>query len=413
MKKKLNIILALIFTFFLLGLISTIFIDFKGIMGNEQETYIHTDDEIGEEIIVDYEEEIIEEEKISNVRLLAVGDIMFHSPQFNAALNKVTKEYDFTPTFKYVKKYIEAADIALGNFETVTAGGEVGYSGYPRFNTPEEALFALKEAGFDILSTANNHSLDQGKNGLIKTIDNIHKYGMKNIGTYKEENTILVEEVNQIKIGFLSYTYGLNGMDYTLTEDELSFMVNLIDENKIRSQIEEARAMEVDLIVVFIHWGNEYQREPSNYQLELGEKIIEWGADIILGSHPHVVQKSQIINKDGRDKFIIYSMGNFLSNQRKETMGNSYTEDGIMVQLEIEKDLVENIAIIKNIHFVPTWVHRYRENGSLVYEILPIEDYLKGDLQLADDHILRERLEKSFNDTMGKMVESSDISELN
>lgn len=413
MKKKLNIILALIFTFFLLGLISTIFIDFKGIMGNEQETYIHTDDEIGEEIIVDYEEEIIEEEKISNVRLLAVGDIMFHSPQFNAALNKETKEYDFTPTFKYVKKYIEAADIALGNFETVTAGGEVGYSGYPRFNTPEEALFALKEAGFDILSTANNHSLDQGKNGLIKTIDNIHKYGMKNIGTYKEENTILVEEVNQIKIGFLSYTYGLNGMDYTLTEDELSFMVNLIDENKIRSQIEEARAMEVDLIVVFIHWGNEYQREPSNYQLELGEKIIEWGADIILGSHPHVVQKSQIINKYGRDKFIIYSMGNFLSNQRKETMGNSYTEDGIMVQLEIEKDLVENIAIIKNIHFVPTWVHRYRENGSLVYEILPIEDYLKGDLQLEDDHILRERLEKSFNDTMGKMVESSDISELN
>ncbi|NLK43336.1 MAG: CapA family protein [Tissierellia bacterium] len=416
MNRKFYIILMLVLAFFLLGFISTIFMDFQGIMGNEKETYTHVEDDENVDIVdiaEDHEEETLEEAKISNIRILAVGDLMFHSPQYKAAFDNETKEYDFTPTFKYVKKYIESADLALGNFETVTGGDEIGYSGYPRFNTPEAALFAIKEAGFDILSTANNHSLDQGKKGLVNTIDNIHKYGMKNIGTYKEENSILVEEINQIKIGFLSYTYGLNGMDYTLTEEELTYMVNLIDEDRIKSQIQEARAMDLDLIVVFIHWGNEYQREPSTYQLVLGEKIIEWGGDIILGSHPHVVQKSQIINKEGKDKFIIYSMGNFLSNQRRETMGNSYTEDGIMVELEIEKNLTENSTIIKNIHYIPTWVHRYRDNGRLVYEILPIEDYLKGDIQIGDDHILRDRLEKSFNDTMENMIENSTISELN
>lgn len=416
MKRRFSIILILALIFFLLGFISTIFVDFRGYLGIEKETFIPVDNESNEDIVIDYEEEnieeeIIEEAKISNLKILAVGDIMFHSPQLNAAFNKETKEYDFTPVFKYVKKYIEPADISIGNFETVTAGEEVGYSGYPRFNTPEAALLALKDAGFDILSTANNHSLDHGKKGLINTIDNIHKYGIKNIGTYKEENTILVEEVNDIRIGFLSYTYGLNGMDYTLKEEELNFMVNLIDEGRIKSHIEKAKAKEVDLIVVFIHWGNEYQREPSQYQMELGEKIIGWGADIILGSHPHVVQRSQIINMDGKDKFIIYSMGNFLSNQRKETMGNPYTEDGVMVQLEIEKDLTENITIIKNIHYIPTWVHKFRDNGRLFYEILPIEDYLRGDIEIGDEYSLRERLEKSYNDTMEKMSENSTISE--
>ncbi|NLV88654.1 MAG: CapA family protein [Tissierellia bacterium] len=417
MKRKFYLVLAFAMILFLLGFISTIFIDFQELMGNEKETYISQDEETSGEIVVESEgetiEEPIEEAKISNIKILAVGDIMFHSPQYNAAFNKEINEYDFTSVFKYVKKYIESVDLAIGNLETVIAGEEVGYSGYPRFNTPEAALFAIKEAGFDILSTANNHSLDQGKAGLINTIDNIHKYGMKNIGTYKEENTILVEEINEIKIGFLSYTYGLNGMDYTLTEEELDYMVNLIDEDKIKSHIEDAKDMELDLIVVFIHWGNEYQREPSPYQMELGEKIIEWGADIILGSHPHVVQKSQIINKDGKDKFIIYSMGNFLSNQRKETIGNPYTEDGIMVQLEIEKDLADNNTIIKNIHYIPTWVHRYRDNGRLVYEILPIADYINGDIQLGDEDNLRERLEKSFHDTMKVMIENSSISEFN
>ncbi|MFW5648536.1 MAG: CapA family protein [Candidatus Alkaliphilus sp. MAG34] len=347
----------------------------------------------------------IEEPKISNIRLLAAGDIMFHLPQFKSAYDIKTQTYDFKHNFKHIKNYVKEADIAIGNFETVTREG-IGYSGYPRFNTPKESLSAIKDAGFDIMSTANNHCLDQGKKGLTDTIDNIKANNMKNIGTYKhkEDNKILIEEIDGIKLGFLSYTYGLNGLDATLTREELSFMVNLIDENRIESDLKKARLQDLDLIVVSIHWGNEYQREPSAYQIELGEKMIEWGADIILGSHPHVIQKSQIINKDGEDKFIIYSLGNFLSNQRGETIGNSYTEDGLMIEFEIEKDFSDENTIIKGIRYLPTWVRRYKEGNKLYYEILPIGEILEGNMQYGEYDVIKERIKKSYEYTMEKMV---------
>ncbi len=410
--KKRRILLILFLSFCLLGFIGTAaYMRLTSLERSLSNEYIEVSKNIDEDepIIKDAGDiaETIEESKIATIKLLAVGDIMFHSPQYRAAFNKETLSYDFTPNFRHIKKYVEEAHIAIGNFETVTAGEDVGFSGFPRFNTPKESLLALKETGFDILSTANNHCLDQGKNGIFKTIDNISEYKMKNIGTYKEPNdNMLIEEIEDIKIGFLSYTYGLNGMDFTLTAEELSYMVNKIDEEKIKQDIEKLKSSDVDLIAVFIHWGNEYQREPSNYQIELGSKMVEWGANIILGSHPHVIQKSQIIEKDGKDNFIIYSMGNFLSNQRKETMNNSYTEDGVMVNLEIEKDFTSGETKIKNIEYIPTWVHRYRENGKLSFEILPINDYINGELDVVIVDSLKDRLKKSFDDTMSKMIEN-------
>ncbi len=134
--------------------------------------------------------------------------------------------------------------------------------------------------------------------------------------------------------------------------------------------------------------------------------MVEWGANIILGSHPHVIQRTEIINKDGKDNFIIYSMGNFLSNQRKENTDNPYTEDGIMVNLNIEKDFTTGETIIKNRDYIPTWVYRYRENGKLFYEILPIDDYIQGELDIAIGDSLKPRIKKSFEDTMNKMIEN-------
>lgn len=406
--KKRNIILILI----LLVLISLPILGFTiynfhiesqtNIVSEEQEVLIDLVEDEPEEI-----EQIIEEPKITNINILAVGDIMFHSPQYKAAYNKEGQVYDFTSTFKYIKKYVEPADLAIGNFETVTAGEEAKFSGYPQFNTPEESLLALKNVGFDILSTANNHCLDRGKKGIISTIDNITKYEMKNIGTYKEPgDNILVQDIEGIKIGFLSYTYGLNGLNSLLAEEELAYMVNLIDEDKIKNDIEKAKNLDVDLIVVFIHWGYEYHREPSESQIQLGEKMVEWGANIILGSHPHVIQKSQIINKDGRDNFIIYSMGNFLSNQRKETSGNPYTEDGIMINLEIEKNFALEETVIKNIQYIPTWVYKYRIDNKLNFEILPIEDVLNGEINLISLDNIKVRIEKSKNDTMAEMTQN-------
>src|SRR5699024_3372525 len=138
---------------------------------------------------------------------------------------------------------------------------------------------------------------------------------------------------------------------------------------KIKGDIEELNEKDVDMIIVLIHWGEEYHREPSQYQIELGHKMVDWGANIILGSHPHVIQKSEIVEKDGRDNYIIYSMGNFLSNQRKETMGNAYAEDGVIVQIDLEKDLDNQETNIKNIEFMPTWIHKYIEDNDTHYKI--------------------------------------------
>lgn len=360
-------------------------------------------EEITEELEKEIENEITEEPKVetptkTNIRLLAVGDIMFHSPQFHAA--KTTENtYDFNPVFKHVKSYIQDADLALGNFETVTAGKEKGFSGYPRFNSPKEVLSAIKNAGFDILSTANNHSLDQGKKGIISTIDAIEEYNLKNIGTYKElGRPILIEDIKGIKIGLLCYTYGVNGLESLISSDELEFMVNRIDEDLIRQDIVQAKDDGAEIVVVFIHWGYEYHKKVSTQQVELSKKMVEWGANIILGSHPHVIQRAEVIEFDGRENYVIYSMGNFLSNQRLETMGNSYTEDGVMVEIELEKNLSNSEVIIKDIKYIPTWVYRYSENNKFSYEILPLEDI--DNLQVSLPDSILTRIRKSYKDTM-------------
>lgn len=352
--------------------------------------YINLDKEIPKII----EEKI--EDRIEEISILAVGDIMFHSPQVRAAYLGEGK-YDFIPTFKYVKKYIDRADLALANYETVTLKNKP-YSGFPRFNSPKETIFALADAGFDILSTANNHCLDQGKEGILSTLDAVEEYGLKSIGTNKDkEENILIEDVKGIKIGLLSYTYGLNGLDSLLSKDDMSYMINIIDEKRIEEDIKKTKDLGADLTILFLHWGNEYHNNPSNYQIELGEKIIGWGGDIVLGSHPHVIQKSKINNDD--NNFIIYSMGNFLSNQRKDTMGNQLTEDGVMLEINVEKNFTSGECTIKAVEYIPTWVYKYKANNKIYYEILPIEELLSKslDIEVKDDILYR--VEESLKNT--------------
>lgn len=209
-KKKYKKIVAIIFSMVLIS--NTIFLTSCTNLDTKPETSEKTKEPIK------FETETAKPK--SNVTILAAGDVMFHKPQINGAYDEVKGVYDFKHNFDHVKEYIESADLALVNFETTTAGEEKGFQGYPNFNTPVESIEALKYAGFDILSTANNHTLDQGKDGLINTVDTIEYYGLKNIGTYKETNQpLLIEEVNDIKIGVLSYTYGCNGMEHTLTDE--------------------------------------------------------------------------------------------------------------------------------------------------------------------------------------------------
>lgn len=394
MKKK-------ILCFILISLVLVLIISAcrSGLVNNNTNNKV--EDKLDDEI-TPIKEEIVEEiaeDKIEEISLLAVGDIMYHSPQVRAAYLGEGK-YDFRPTFRYVKEYIEQADISLANYETVTAGKDIAYSGFPRFNSPKETIFALADTGFDIISTANNHSLDQGKKGILTTLDNMEEYGLKAIGTNRtNEENILIQDVKGIKIGFLSYTYGLNGLDSLLTKEELSYMINLIDEERMEKDIKRTKELGADLTVLFLHWGHEYHNLPSNYQIELGEKIIGWGGNIILGSHPHVIQKSEMIdNQEGN--FIIYSMGNFLSNQSLETMGNSFTEDGVMVKINIEKNFTKDEITIKEVEYIPTWVYKYKSEGRFNYEILPIEAIMDKELDLELTQQVFNRIEKSFNSTL-------------
>jgi len=355
------------------------------------------------------EEEIVE--KTKSVKISAVGDIMFHMSQISGGYDESTDTYDYKAFFEDIKPFIEEADIAFANFEGTTAGLEDGnvYKAWPVFNVPDETLDALKYSGFDVLSTINNHSIDMGKQGIIRTIEQIGQRDMLHVGTRTspEEDRVLMLEENDIKIAVIAYTYGCNGLEQYLTEDELDYMVNIIDENKINQDIEYSKDNDADIIIAFMHWGGEYQRDPSVQQRNLADMMLNNGVDIILGSHPHVIQDSKTLEVDGEKKFIAYSMGNFISNQRYETLAHEYpnlnmyyTEDGVVVNIEIEKDLQKNQTVIKNVDFTPTWVNRVKVNGKYDYDVLPIENYLENN-DVSEE--LKLRMENSYNNTMGKM----------
>ncbi|MPW24884.1 CapA family protein [Alkalibaculum sp. M08DMB] len=341
------------------------------------------------------------------VTISANGDIMFHGVQISSAYENGS--YNFDDNFKHVKKYIQNADLALGNFETTTAGGQP--TGYPVFNAPDETLKTLSDVGYDVLATANNHALDKGKNGIIRTIEKINENNMVNVGTYTEPGEhIYITEINGIKISILAYTYGLNGMDSLLTNEERDYMVNLIREDKIKKDIERSKELGADFTIAFMHWGNEYQLTPSSYQVELANDMFSWGADIILGSHPHVIQKSEIVEVDGEMKYIIHSMGNFISNQRRETLGSiankNYTEDGVIVNITLEKDFLSDKSKIHSVNYIPTWVNRTGSSNNYKYEILPVKDALNYNLS----NEIKSKLEESYKNTMGKMKLYRDIS---
>ncbi|SHJ17711.1 poly-gamma-glutamate synthesis protein (capsule biosynthesis protein) [Dethiosulfatibacter aminovorans DSM 17477] len=391
-----------------------LFTNIGGVFGSDE---LNLNDLNKEEMIV-AEADVPKTQKIT---LAAAGDIIFHMSQIDSGYDEQTDSYDFDSFFEYVKPVIEAADIAVANFEGTTGGTSESYKAYPRFNIPDETLDAVKYAGFDVLSTANNHTLDTYKDGLIRTLDEIEERGMLAVGTYREkpESRVLYVEEKGIKLAFLSYTFSCNGMESTMTPEDLDAMVNIVNENyvlsdeteaaKILEDIEEAKEEGADVITAIMHWGNEYQKDPSIAQRELADLMFTNGVDLILGSHPHVIQDSKTLEYEGEKKFVVYSMGNFISNQRQETLDvyypnleNYYTEDGVIINIEIEKDFETGITTLGEIEFVPTWVYRVEAPPLYDYDVIPVEEYLKNNSLNLDDYTLS-RMERSFRDTMSKM----------
>ena len=260
-----------------------------------------------------------------------------------------------------------------GNLETTFAGSSVGYSSYPKFNTPEKLAYNLKKLGFDVLSTANNHCYDFGYSGIESTIDYLNDADIAHTGTFKSEesqNSILIQNVKGLNIAFLSFTFGTNGI--TIPPDK-AYSVNLIDKELIQKQISLAKNQHPDLICISMHWGNEYQTTPNNEQKELADFLFNNGADIIIGNHPHVLQpmeKRELTLPDGtkKDGFVVYSLGNFLADQSK-----TYSKDSAILNLKITKNEDGKITI-NSAKYTPIYTYKSASNQSHKFKIINLKN---------------------------------------
>ncbi|SFA89132.1 MULTISPECIES: CapA family protein [unclassified Bacillus (in: firmicutes)] len=295
----------------------------------------------------------------------AIGDILIHDWVYEDAFKN--GKYDFKPMLTEVKPLLQSPDILVANQETVLGGAELGVSSYPMFNSPTEVGDAFVDAGVDIVTNANNHSLDKGERGVQSAIRYYEKKGLPYVGSFKnfeDQQKLRIIRKNGIKLAFLSYTYGTNGIP---VPEGKGYLVNLIDREKMKNEIHRARK-EADVVIMALHWGNEYQRVPTNEQKELGQFVIDEGVDIIFGHHPHVLQPMEWAEAaDGRKAFIVYSLGNFLSGQMRD-----YKDIGGIATLEITKTISKNERKIElsNPVFIPTYV----ENKNLKnYRVLPLE----------------------------------------
>ncbi len=332
--------------------------------------------------------------------MTVIGDILCHNTQYWDAYQKETDTYDFSYVFENVKNYIQNSDISIANIETSFAGRDRGYSNYPTFNSPDALAYNLKDIGLDIITTAGNHCLDMGFSGLSRTIDVLDDAGIEHLGTYKtqeERNSIFVKDVKDVKIAFIDYTYGTNGIPVPSDKD---FCVNLIDKDLIKKDIESAQSKNVDIIVACMHWGTEYRTTANEDQEELANFLFQNGVDVILGNHPHVLEqmeKRTITLEDGtaKDGFVIYACGNFICDQNAENTRNS-----IILNLTITRHSDGKITIDKA-NYVPIYMYKGVSSKLKRMKVLDIEksinDYEKGiDLSISQStyNDLKIQLEK-------------------
>lgn len=328
----------------------------------------------------------------SCLNILFAGDIMGHDSQIEAALIPDSGIYDYRFCFEYLKPIIRDADIALGNLEVTFAGPP--YKGYPRFSSPDELCAALDDAGFDILISANNHALDRGKDGLERTLSVLEKNNMIFTGSFRslEHRDLcypLLIEKNNILLALLNYTYGTNELKATPPN-----IINYIDTAIIREDIQKALTGNPDFIIACLHWGREYERETNESQKNLAHWLFTQGVDVIIGSHPHVVQPVKIIYNDPDStelQLVVYSLGNFISNQR-----NRYRDGGIIFELELVKTEKTTIA---GYSYLPVWVHKPVTGGKQLFRLIPanMPEERYESLNLTDED--REKFEQFKTDT--------------
>jgi len=306
--------------------------------------------------------------KTDTLSLLFIGDIMGHDSQINAAFNKELDGYDYNGVFEKIKPILQKPDFAIANLEVTLAGPP--FKGYPQFSSPDELAVACQNNGIDVLVTANNHSCDRRKSGIIRTLDALDSLNILHTGTFRnaaehESNNLLILNKNNIRVGLLNYTYGTNGIPTPAPT-----IVNRIDWKNIAKDIEASKSQNLDKLIVFLHWGKEYQSQPSTDQVDLANYLFSNGADIIIGSHPHVLQKMEYRKSldNSKETFIAYSLGNFVSNQRVRKR-----DGGAMVELTLTK--TNEVTNIEKSGYHLIWVHKPVVNGKSSFQIIAAQSY--------------------------------------
>jgi len=336
--------------------------------------------------------------KTATATIGAMGDLLMHMPVVNGYYNSSNGTYDFTPAFRYISPIISQLDYAAINLETTLCGTNNGfpYQGYPNFNCPDAIVDGVKNAGFDMLLTANNHTYDTGHVGFIRTQQVIRDKGLDHIGTRlsAEEKNYIIKDLNGIRIGMICYTYntGVNSAGQVdlnwgnLMDVEDSPLINSYNYHqldsfyqKLAGELAAMKAEGAEAIVVYMHWGEEeYHLTPNTHQTTIAQKLCDLGVDVIIGGHPHVVQPVELLTStadEGHKTLCLYSMGNALSNQR---LGNvdcetSHTEDGVLFTVTFAK-YSDGTVVVEATKVIPFWVNMYwGTNGRRQYDILPLD----------------------------------------
>ncbi|MBT2652814.1 CapA family protein [Oceanobacillus kimchii] len=308
------------------------------------------------------------------ITVSAVGDVLIHSPIYEDA--RVEDGFDFNPMLKHVKTHLDSSTVTIANQETMIGGEEMGLSSYPSFNSPFEVGDALKENGVDIVTLANNHTLDRGEQAITNAIEHWQSIDILYEGAYQsqedQENIRVLETEEDITIASLAFTYGTNGIPVPQGKE---YLVNLIDQKKMKEKIIEAKKI-ADVIVLSLHFGDENERYPNQSQKDLAKFAADLGVDVIIGHHPHVLQPIDWVEgEDGHRTLVAYSLGNFLSNQQKynQRVGGIFGFS-ITKQMKDEEEKIE----IHSPTFVPTYVDF--ENDYTNYRVIPM-------FQLTNDQL--------------------------
>ncbi len=346
---------------------------------------------------------IAQEDSLIHFKLLFVGDVMQHKPQIKAAEIIPNKSYDYESCFKYVSPIIKKANLAVGNLE-VTLPGKPPYQGYPQFRSPDDLAKGLRYSGFDMMVTSNNHSNDAGKTGVINTIETLKNYGFYQTGTFKnqEERDLfypLIVHKDNFQLGFLNYTYGTNGL-----KTKYPTIVNYIDTAIIKKDLALTNLINPDFTIVIMHWGKEYKLIESQEQRDLTAWLFKNGADLVIGAHPHVVQPIKVHENEKTltDNLVVYSMGNFISNQTKLN-----TDGGIMVEIDLTKDTASNQTWLSRHAYIPVWRYIQKDKkGKRHYFAVPVSAFENGNEKLLQmrtaDRTAMKAFAKKTREHLGK-----------